>query len=120
MRAASSALKVLQSLDYPDEKVKLLLNWTFERNGLARRDIEASLGQNFNFVVPFAPEPFITAINTGVPPVISMVKAPLGALFEDFAFICSKQEQRTQRPETPSAAWQRITQRARAAQVGRR
>lgn len=120
VRAASSAFKVFQSLDYPDAKIKLLLNWTFERNGLARKEIESTLGQGFDFVVPFAPEPFVTAINLGVPPVLSMVKTPLGALFEDFAFMCSKQEQRAQRPETPSAAWQRIAQRARAAQASRR
>ncbi|RRR68384.1 MAG: response regulator [Candidatus Viridilinea halotolerans] len=115
VRAASSALKVFASLNYPDERIKLCLNWTFERNGLARKEIESSLGQAFDIILPFAPDHFINAINTGVPPVISMAKGPLGALFEDVAFMFSREEQRSQRPENPSAAWQRLAQRARAA-----
>ncbi|MBX0326705.1 AAA family ATPase, partial [Oscillochloris sp. ZM17-4] len=111
VRAASSALKVFASLQYPPEKMMLALNWTFERNGLARKDIEASLGQSFNLIMPFAPDPFVTAINTGIPPVMSAPKSPLGALFEDFAFMLSSAEHRATRPAQPTPAWHRVAQR---------
>ncbi|MEI6179480.1 MAG: response regulator [Chloroflexales bacterium] len=116
VRAASCALKVFQSLGYLSEKVTLALNWTFERNGLARREIETSLGQSFSLLIPFAADAFVTAINTGVPPVIGLPKSPLGALFEDIAFMLSSAEQRALRPGQPTPAWQRVAQRAQQRQ----
>jgi pilus assembly protein CpaE len=111
VRSASSALAVFRSLQYPTEKIALALNWTFERNGLARSAIESSLGQRFAFVMPFAPDPFVSAINTGVPPVFGLPKSPLGALFEDAAFMLSSAADRAVRPAQPTAAWLRVAQR---------
>ncbi len=116
VRATSVALRVFESLDYHPDKITLMLNWTFERNGLPRKEIEASLGQNFNLVMPFASEPLVSAINTGVPPVFGLPKSPLGAFFEDFAFMFSSPEQRTTRPAQPTPAWQRVAQRAQQRQ----
>lgn len=117
---ASSALKVFESLDYPPDKVSLILNWTFARNGLARKEIEASLGHSVNLVIPFVPEPLVTAINTGVPPVFGTPKLPVGALFEDFAFRLSTPEHRSRRPEKPRPAWLRVAQRAQQQQQHQR
>lgn len=112
VRAASCALQVFSSLQYPPEKLSLALNWTFERNGLPRKEIEASLGRSFDLIIPFAPEPFVAAINTGVPPVLGLPSSPLGALFEDYAFVMSTAEHRAQRPAAPTPAWLRVAQRA--------
>jgi pilus assembly protein CpaE len=63
-------------------------------------------------LIPFAHDHFVNALNRGVPPVIEMPTKPLGALLEDWAFNLSSEQQRTQRPEKPGPALQRVAQRA--------
>ncbi|MEI7769348.1 MAG: hypothetical protein WCI67_05135 [Chloroflexales bacterium] len=43
VRAAACALNVFEKLDYPTERMTLLLNTTVEQGGLARKDIEMTL-----------------------------------------------------------------------------
>jgi pilus assembly protein CpaE len=88
-----------------------VLNTTFERGGLARKDIENTLKRPITLSLPFAPEPLLSAINRGVPPVAELPNKPIGAALEDCAFFVSKEEQRKQRPAQPTAAWQRVAAR---------
>jgi pilus assembly protein CpaE len=113
IRAMAGMFDIFDTLAYPREKTNLVLNWTFERRGLARKDIENALKQTVKQVIPFAPETFVTAINFGTPPVLTTVTSPIGILFEDFAYSFSQEEHKKQKPTTPSEAWQRITERAR-------
>jgi pilus assembly protein CpaE len=112
VRAAAGALNVFWQLDYPREKITLVLNTTIERGGLARKDIELTLKQAITTVVPYAAESFVSALNRGVPPVIELATKPLGALFEDWAMMLSTETQRHERPGNPTSAWQRVAQRA--------
>ena len=112
VRAMSSALDVFTHLDYPRERITLLLNATFERGALARKDIETALKQAIGLMVPFAPEAVIGAINRGVPPVVDLATKPIGVALEDCAFFVSKEQDRKERPAKPSEAWQRMAQRA--------
>lgn len=114
--ATSRALDMFEDLDYSRESIYLILNWTFQHNGLARPDIEAALKHPVNLVVPFAPDPLISAINTGVPLVIKSPDNPLGALIEDTAFSLSQDTHKAQQVGTPSPAWKRVTQRLRQRQ----
>ena len=116
VRAAAGALDVFDQLNYSRDKVKIILNWTFERRGLARKDIENVLHQPVQLVVPFSPETFVSAINLGVPPLISAPISPIGSLFEDLAFLFSKEEDRSARPATPSETWLRVNERMEARQ----
>ncbi|MBI4790247.1 MAG: response regulator [Chloroflexi bacterium] len=109
--AASSALEVLQSLGYPKTKIRLALNYTFERHALAREAIESALRQPMNILIPFASDVVIPAINNGNPAVLDKPNSEIGALFEDLAFFTSKEEHRNQRPATPSQAWLRAFNR---------
>jgi pilus assembly protein CpaE len=112
VRALSSALDVFRHLDYARERIGLVLNTTFERGALARKDIEVALKQPIALTLPFAPDALISAINRGVPPVVDLATKPIGAALEDCAFFVSKEEDRTQRPAKPTEAWQRIAHRA--------
>jgi len=116
VRAAAAALDILDLLEYPAEKVRWVLNNTFQRHGLARQDIESALKRTFDLEIPFAPDLFIPAVNKGRPPVFDSPTSQVGALLEDFAFQLSKEEHQEQQPETPSAAWQRVARRTRRAQ----
>jgi pilus assembly protein CpaE len=113
IRAMSGMLELFDNLQYPRERIILVLNWTFERRGLARKDIENALKQNVSLVIPFAPETFVTAINFGTPPVLTAPTSPIGILFEDFAYLLSSEEHKKQKPVAPSEAWQRVIERAR-------
>lgn len=114
VRGVSATLDVFTSLGYYRDRVRLVLNWVFERRGLAQKDIEKVLRDNIDLVIPFASETFVSSINLGRPPVIDDPKAPIGALFEDLAFFLSKDEHRKKKPESPTEAWERVIKRYRA------
>jgi pilus assembly protein CpaE len=112
VRAAVCALDVFAKLDYPDEKVTLLLNTTVAQGGLARGDMEKALRRPITQALPYAAEPYLSALNRGVPPVIEQATRPLGAVLERWAFQLSAEAQRTRRPANPTPAWLRVAQSA--------
>lgn len=111
IRSAAIALDTYEKLGYDPEKIKLVLNWTFEQGGLARKKIESALRHPIDMVIPFAPTRFVTAINRGVPFVHSQPEGPVSALLEDFAFRQSKEIDRSIPPASPSPAWHRVNNR---------
>jgi pilus assembly protein CpaE len=108
VRAMNIALKTFEKLSIPMEKIQLVMNWTFQHNGLSRKDIENALHYPVKYIVPFAPDPMIAAINMGTPVVISQPESPLGIFLEELAFLISKNEFMNQRPKEPSKAWLRV------------
>ncbi len=116
VRSTVCALDVFESLEYDPAKIRLVLNWTFQRHGLPRKDIETAIKRPIDFVIPFAPDPFVIAINLGKPTVISDPKSPLGSLYEDFAFLLSKEKDIKERPKSPSEAWERTVARLKQRQ----
>jgi pilus assembly protein CpaE len=112
VRAMACAVDVFEHLDYAPDRLSLVLNTTFERGGLARKDIEATLKRPIAMALPYMPEALISAINRGVPPVLDLAHKPAGAVFEEFALSVSKDEHRSTRPAHPTDAWQRVAQRA--------
>jgi pilus assembly protein CpaE len=111
VRATACAVDVFDHLDYSPDRVSLVLNTTFERGGLARKDIETTLKRPIAMALPYMPEPLISAINRGVPPVLDPAHKSAGAVFEDFSLFASKDEHRTTRPAHPTESWQRLAQR---------
>jgi len=109
--SSSTALKVFSDLDYPESKIFLLLNWIFERRGLAKEDIEKALGEKVDLVLPFVGQELVSAINLGQPPVLKNPEESIGALFEDLAFYFSKKAHRSKKPADPSDAFLRIYSR---------
>ncbi|MBC8078306.1 MAG: response regulator [Chloroflexales bacterium] len=110
--ATACTLDVFDQIGYSREKVTLVLNNPFERGGLARKDIEATLKQPIITVLPYGGDTFLSALNRGMPPVLEHPTKPLGAMLEDWAFALSSEEHRKKRPERPSPALQRVAQRA--------
>jgi pilus assembly protein CpaE len=114
--AAACTLDVFDQLGYAPEKVALVLNNPFERGGLPRKDIEATLKRPIAAALPYGGEAFLSGLNRGMPPVLEHPARPLGATLEDWAFGLSADEHREQPPERPSPAWQRVAQRAQQRQ----
>jgi pilus assembly protein CpaE len=108
--STASTLDIFETLHYPRDTIKLVLNQTFERNALAQKVIEDALKRPFNLVIPYATE-VAQSINVGKPVVMSAPATPVGIVLEDLAFRLSKDEHRKQRPEQPTPAWQRVARR---------
>jgi len=116
VRSMGIALSTFEKLNYPPDKTLLALNWTFQKNGLGRKEIENALHHPIRLVVPFAPEQIVSAINMGAPMVISETESPLTAFFEDLCFMVSVDRLRTKRPAEPSKSWQRVYARIKQRQ----
>jgi pilus assembly protein CpaE len=111
IRATAAALDTYQKLNYPTERIKLVLNATFPRLGLQHEKIAAALGVPVSIIIPYTQDLFVEAINSGKPVIINKPHEPISFLLEDFAFHISKPAQKKSRPENPSEAWQRVYQR---------
>jgi pilus assembly protein CpaE len=108
--STASTLDIFETLHYPRDTIKLVLNQTFERNALAQKVIEDALKRPFNLVIPCATE-VAQSINVGKPVVMSAPATPVGIVLEDLVFRVSKDEQRKHQPEHPTVAWQRVARR---------
>jgi pilus assembly protein CpaE len=111
IRAAAAALDTYGRLDYPTEKIKLVLNTTFPRHGIPREKIESALGMPITMTIPFVPDRLVEAINKGQPPIFVSPEEPISALFEDFAFLLSKERHKKTKPAKPSEGWKRVYKR---------
>lgn len=111
IRAASAALDTYTKLNYPPEKIKLVINSTFQNHGLAKEKIEAALSKPAMVTIPFTPDSFVQAINSGQPLVYSKPDEPIVGLLEDLAFHISRDSDKKTKPENPTEAWLRVYKR---------
>jgi len=109
--AAKRTLDTLALLDYPGDRVTLMLNWTFEKRGLGRKGIESALRRPVDYLMPYAESMLVEALNLGKPSVLYHAGKPVAALFEDLAYYLSKPEDRDSEPGSPSAMWKRVVAR---------
>ena len=116
VRCASIALEVFAKLNYPPEKIKLLLNWTFPGKGLARTEIEKAIKRKVDIVLPNVGDALVSALTYGKPPVFQEPNGAIGALFEDLAYHWSKESHRSSAPQTIKDGYKRVRERARARQ----
>jgi pilus assembly protein CpaE len=116
IRCASIALDVFQQLGFAKEQIKLVLNWTFKGKGLPRAEIEKTLGQNIEVVIPYVDESLVAALTLGKPPVFQEPAGPVGALFEDLAYFWSKEAHKKNPPKPTTEGYHRVRERAQAKQ----
>jgi pilus assembly protein CpaE len=111
IRASAAALDTYQKLNYPAERIRLVLNATFPRLGLQQEKIAAALGIPISIIIPHTQDLFVEAINTGKPIITNKPHEPISSLLEDYAFHISKPTQKKSKPENPSEVWKRVYQR---------
>ena len=85
LRAAAAALDTYNKLNYPPEKIKLVLNATFPKHGLPKDKIESALGVPITVTIPYTSDAFVEAINYGQPLISSKPDEPIAGLLEDLA-----------------------------------
>jgi pilus assembly protein CpaE len=111
IRAAAAAINTYEQLSYPAEKIYLILNWTFQRQGLPQKQIENALKKKISLVIPFAPDIFIGAINMGKPILANKFDHPVGVVLENAAYQLSQEQHRNYPPIKPTETWKRVAQR---------
>lgn len=111
VRLALSALKTFDALEYEREQIKIIVNWTFPRAGIATEKIESVLNHPVEIVMPHIPGAWSEAINSGVPVITHKKQPALTAMLEDLAWRVSSPEHIEQEPEIPSLMWQRVSSR---------
>lgn len=111
IRAVAAALDTYKKLNYPTEKIKLILNATFPRHGLSKEKIESAISFPVTLTIPYTPDLFVEAINYGQPLVSSKPDEPVSGLLEDLAFFLSREAQKKSKPENPTEAWNRVYKR---------
>jgi pilus assembly protein CpaE len=111
IRAAAAAINTYERLGYAAEKIFLILNWTFQRQGLPQKQIENALKKKISLVIPYAPDIFIGAINMGKPILPHKFDHPVGVILENAAYQLSQEQQRNYPPIKPTETWKRVSQR---------
>lgn len=111
VRAAAAAIETYKKLGYDLDKITLVMNWIFERNGLARKNIESALHHSIDLILPYVPNITIEAINFGQPFLATKPGEPISEMLENLAFGLSKDDDRTVPPVTPTKAWRRTMKR---------
>ncbi len=114
IHAAAMALETYQKLNYPADKIKLILNATFPKHGLSKEKIESALSVPVAMTIPFIQDAFVEAINYGRPLLAAKPEEPVSGLLEDMAFMISKDIHKKTKPENPTEAWQRVYKRYQA------
>jgi pilus assembly protein CpaE len=111
IRAAAAALDTYRKLNYPPEKIKLVLNAVFPKHGMPKEKIEAALGVPVMVTIPYTADRFVEAINYGQPLISSKPDEPIAGLLEDLAFFLSRDAHKKSRPEDPTESWKRVYKR---------
>jgi pilus assembly protein CpaE len=111
IRAVAAAMDTYKKLNYPPEKIKLILNATFPKHGLPKDKIEAALEIPVMMTIPYTADAFVEAINYGLPLISSKPDEPVAGLLEDLAFSLSKDAHKKSRPEAPTEVWKRVYKR---------
>jgi hypothetical protein len=86
------------------DKVSIILNHTFPRQGLPLKNIEATLRMPIKAVIPYEQGTFVDAINFGVPPVWKQPDGPASLGLLELAFYVRQPQHREQHPQKPSNA----------------
>jgi pilus assembly protein CpaE len=100
LKVANSTLGVFASLGYAADRIVPILNWTFPREGLPQKNIEAALKRRIPLVIPYEQTLFVEGINRGVPVVLRRPRAPGAMAIARLAYAVSRNTERENLPET--------------------
>jgi pilus assembly protein CpaE len=108
VRAAAAALDTYNKLGYLPDKIKMVMNNTFPRNGLPHDRIEKVLNKKITTTFPFTPDSLVQSINLGRPILYRAPDEPISQLIEDLAFYLSEDRHKKTQPDKPTQSWKRV------------
>ena len=111
VRATRYVLNIFQSLGYPQDKIEIVINWTFPQDGIERQAIERSLGRPVLSMIPFTPSVWSKAINLGKPAILDNPASPLVVMLENMTWYLSADTDRSSKRSDRSEMWKRVAKR---------
>jgi pilus assembly protein CpaE len=110
-RLTLNALKVFDMLSYPRDKIEVIVNWIFPKDGLDKGRIEKFIGHPVMTVIPYTPEAWSKGINLGTPVIMDDPSAPLVTMLENLVWHFSTEEDRSRKEEKRTEMWLRVAKR---------
>lgn len=92
LKDSKLCLEVMKDLEYPDDKVRVILNRSNEHLGISQEDIEKSLNIFVKGHVPSDGISIVTALNRGIPVVFSNKELPVSRALMDLACELAEQD----------------------------
>ena len=111
IRSAVCALNIYDKLGFLPEKILPVINNVVPQSGIRQAQVEKVLKRPIKYIVPNAPNDFVRAINFGEPLVVTAPDSPVTSMFEDLAYVMSKESLKNIPPAAPTAVWKRVTGR---------
>ena len=102
LKVTTAALDVFHTLEYPPQKLVVVLNWPFAQGGLPRKNVEAALRMPLEMVIPHERALFVEAINRGVPLIVSHPEAPASLALQQLAYRLSARQPLAKGGNSPS------------------
>lgn len=102
LKAAIDMLGLFKQFGYPPERVVLVLNHIFAKNGLPPKDMETALKRPFAHAIPHDSAGFVRAINTGQPLVTINPSGAAGLSIAQLAYALSPQSLKDHPTSEPS------------------
>jgi pilus assembly protein CpaE len=90
VRTVVQLLDTFQALEYPKEKIQIVVNQPFKARGFSVSQIESALGRSISLVLPHDAELCVHAINTGEPLVVVNPNSLLTRALQDYAYEMSR------------------------------
>ncbi|MDD2573991.1 MAG: AAA family ATPase [Bacillota bacterium] len=86
IRGTKLALEIMQSLNYRDDKIKVLLNRATEQWGISSKESKETLGRDFWEVIPSDSRVVGSSINQGVPFVMGQPRAEVSKSIRSLSY----------------------------------
>lgn len=105
-----ASLQIFEELGYIQDKIRLVVNWTFKENGLSVDHIEEAFQHKIGSLIQYDTN-VSEAISTGIPVILSSQSRTLVATLEDLAWDLSRPVEQLSFPEDPTDMWKRVSRR---------
>jgi pilus assembly protein CpaE len=104
-----ASMQIFGDLGYIQDKIRLVVNWTFKENGLSIEHIEEAFQHKVSSLIQYDTS-VSAAISTGIPAIMGGSRN-LVATLEDLVWDLSRPIQQLSIPDEPSEMWKRVSKR---------
>jgi CheY-like chemotaxis protein/MinD-like ATPase involved in chromosome partitioning or flagellar assembly len=108
-----AALKIFDDLGYIEDKIRLVVNWTFKENGLSIEQIKEAFKNKIGSLIQFDKN-VSEAISTGVPVILNKQSKTLVTSIEDLAWDLSRPSEQLSNPDEPTETWKYVSKRKKS------
>lgn len=104
-----ASMQIFGDLGYIQDKIRLVVNWTFKENGLSIGHIEEAFQNPVSSLIQYDTS-VSEAISTGIPAILGRSRN-LVATLEDLVWDLSRPMEQLSLPDEPSEMWKRVSKR---------